>query len=229
MSSFTAPIASFASSTFTPDSLVLSLDDLLSHKITLKSGAGALARGTVLGKITLGAVTSAAKSGGNTGTGTCTVDATTPLLGNAKAGIYTVRFVVAATNNGSFIVSDPLGRVIGEVVMAAGAGTFAATDIKFAIADGGTDFVVGDGFDITVAAGSGKYLKALAAAVDGSQVPDCILDADTDATSADADAMGHFRGRFNSNAVTIGAGLTLAGITEGLRGKGVDLVSSVAA
>ena len=60
--------------------------------------------------------------------------------------------------------------MIGEVVMAGGAGAF-DDDIKFAVADGGTDFIVGDGFDITVAAGSGKYKMALAAAVDGSAVP----------------------------------------------------------
>src|ERR1017187_4156930 len=117
-------------------------------KGTILSGQGVLKRGTVLGQVLLGAASSAAKGGGNTGNGTNTLDVTTPILAGAKKGVYTARFVVAATNNGSFVVTDPDGLVIGEVVMSGGAGAF-ANHIKFAISDGSTDFIVGDGFDIT--------------------------------------------------------------------------------
>ena len=152
-------------------------------EVTVISGQNLVA-GTVVGKILTGTATSAAKSGGNTGNGTCTVDATTPVKAGAKVGVYQVRFIVAATNNGTFVVYDPDGFQLGTVVMAAGAGSF-DNDIKFAIADGATDFVVGDGFDITVTAGSGKYTILAPSANDGSQIAAGIMELDCDASSAD--------------------------------------------
>src|SRR5579862_4629896 len=70
-------------------------------QITVASGQLASVVGQVLGKITLGAVSSAAKSGGNTGNGTLVLDGTTPLVAGADkagVGIYTVRCTVAGTN-----------------------------------------------------------------------------------------------------------------------------------
>lgn len=92
----------------------------------------------------------AAKSGGNTGNGVFTIDALTPVLAGAKVGVYTVRCIAAAANGGTFRVEDPDGIVLGDVAVGA---TF-ADDIKFAIADGSADFVVGDGFDVTVSGGT---------------------------------------------------------------------------
>ena len=147
--------ASFSSTTYSPDNLIAGEFPLLSKVVTLLSGQN-LARGAVLGKITKAGASSAAKGGGNTGNGTCTVDGTTPVKAGAKTGVYKVRCVEVATNNGIFEVRDPDGFVIGgQIIMAAGAGAF-DDDIKFALADGSSDFVVGDGFDITVAAGSGR-------------------------------------------------------------------------
>lgn len=159
------------------------------ENITIKSGAGKLVAGAILGMIAVGAATSAAKAGGNTGTGTLTLDATTPVLAGAKSGVYSVRCIVADTNGGTFRVEDPDGNVIGDVAVG---GTF-SDDIKFAIADGGTDFVVGDGFDITVAVGSKKYVAHTPAALDGSQIAAGVLYAAVDATSADAPAVGIVR------------------------------------
>jgi hypothetical protein len=89
---------------------------------------------------------SAAKAGGNTGNGVLTLDAVTPVLPGAKQGVYTVRCIVAAANGGTFRVENPDGDVMGDVAVGA---TF-QDDIKFSIADGAADFIVGDGFDITV-------------------------------------------------------------------------------
>jgi len=147
--------------------------------VTIKAAAGKLDTGMVLGKITVGAASSAAKSGGNTGNGALTLDATTPVLTGAKAGVYAVRAVGVAANGASFSVTDPDGFVIGNYTIG---GPAFATGIKFAIADGATDFVLGDGFDITVAAGSGKYVACDLAAVDGSQVPAALLKDYTDAS-----------------------------------------------
>jgi hypothetical protein len=217
--------ASFSSSIYSPDNLLVS-GNCLSRSITLLSGQN-LTRGTVLGRVTVGAAVSAAKAGGNTGNGTLTMDVATPVKNGAKVGVYTVRFIIAATNNGSFIVRDPDGNQIGTVVMAAGAGAF-DDDLKFAIADGATDFAVGDGFDITVAAGSGKYVQSLAAATNGSQVPDLVLAETTDASAGDKVTVAYYAGEFNELALTLGAGHTADSIREGLRVKGIQLIKSVA-
>jgi hypothetical protein len=147
----------------------------------LASGSGACIPGLVLGKIGVGAASSAAKSGGNTGTGTLTMDATTPVKAGAKPGVYTARVITAATDGGTIRVVDPEGFVLGDVAVGA---TF-DNDIKFATADGGTDFAVGDGFDITVAVGSGKFAPLTLAGNNGSQIPAAVLLENVDATSAD--------------------------------------------
>ncbi len=199
----------YSSDALTPDRLLAGNNfGPVSRSGTLLSGVGAITRGTLLGKITCGAATSAAKSGGNTGNGTCTVDATTPVLTNAVPGVYQVRFVVAATNNGTFNVTDPRGVFLGQVIMAAGAGAF-SNRIKFAIADGATDFAVGDGFDITVAAGSGKLKKCVKTANDGSAAPYAIAADASDSTSADAVLGIYVAGEFNANSLTVDASFDL--------------------
>jgi hypothetical protein len=150
--------------------------------VTIASGTAAMTVGTVLAKLTTGAASSAAKSGGNTGNGTLTLDVTTPVLAGAKNGIYTARCVTAAANGGTFRITDPDGYVLGDVAVAA---TF-ANDIKFVIADGASDFIVGDGFDITVAAGSGKWTLYDPTAVNGAaQAAGVLLTHAVDASAAD--------------------------------------------
>ncbi len=167
------------------DWLVHELDPQLFRRAgTVKSGAGVLGTGRVLGKITTGAATSAAKAGGNTGNGALTLDVATPVLGTGiKLGVWAVRCIAAAANGGTFRVEDPDGVVRGDVAVGA---TF-ADGIKFAIADGSSDFIVGDGFDITVAVGSGKFVPIAFAATDGSQKAAAILINGVDATSADVE------------------------------------------
>jgi hypothetical protein len=156
------------------------LDNYASRRTgTIKSGAGVLKKGTLLGKFNLG--TASETHAGNTGNGAMTLDATTPVLVNAQVGVYTVKCTAAATNSGTFRVFDPLGDVLGDVVVGA---TF-ADQIKFVIADGSADFIVGDTFLVTVAAGSGKYIPAVYGALDGTGVGAAILLDDIDATSGD--------------------------------------------
>ena len=153
--------------------------DFSREQIVVVSGAGKVDTGTVLGKITNGSVTTGFTGTGN---GVITMDGTTPVLAGAKPGAYTATVITAATNGGTFRVEDPDGNVIGDVAVGA---TF-ADDVKFVIADGSTDFIVGDKFTITVGAGSGKYKPVTMAAVDGSQIAAGILLNAVDATSADA-------------------------------------------
>lgn len=75
---------------------------------------------------------------------------------------------------------------------------------------------------------SGKYVLSASAAADGSQTPDLILAEAVDATSADTTVLAYERGDFNSNALTLGSGHTVASVREGLRAKGITLLTAVA-
>jgi hypothetical protein len=140
----------------------------------IASGSGKLKAGTVLGKVSLGSATAVAKSGGNTGNGT--ISAVT-LLNGAKAGVYKLRFTSAT----AWALTDPDG-----FDLAPGAnGAANANDLAFTTTAGGTAFVAGDGFDITVALGGGSLKPLAPAATDGTQNAAAILFEGCDATSAD--------------------------------------------
>lgn len=175
--------------------------------ITVVSGSGVLTTGMVLGKITTGTATSALKaSGANTGNGTMTVDVTAPVQPGAKAGIYTVRITVATANAGTFVVEDPDGNPIGS----GNVGSTFTDRIKFVMNDGSTDYVVGDGFDITVTAGSGKYKRLTVADLLGGQIAaGLLIDVSVDATSADKTAAAIVRNaEVSSNSITWPASIT---------------------
>jgi hypothetical protein len=176
----------------------------------LITGAAALKRGTVLGQVTVGAATTAVKaSGANTGNGTVAMDGTTPVLANAKPGLYQVRFTTAT----AYTVTDPSGAVIGN-----GANGAAFADrVKFTTTAGGTPFVAGDGFDITLAAGSGSYKLATAGALDGSSAPVAVLVDDVDATGGDVMGGVYLMAEVNGNALIFDNSLTLAGISAAFR------------
>ncbi|HEX3809601.1 MAG TPA: head decoration protein [Rhizomicrobium sp.] len=211
--------------TYLPDQLIAGNLKLVTQAQATITGAAAYARGTVMGRASAGAATSAAKSGGNTGTGTCTVDGTTPVLGNAQEGIYQARCITAATNSGTFRVTDPKGDHVGDVVV----GTAFTDQIKFVIADGGTDFAVGDGFDITVSLSAGKFKKAAKTATDGSQVPYAILVDDVDATSADQNGGLYLTGEFNANKLIYDNSYTLDDLSAAFRSLGIFIKSAVSA
>lgn len=157
------------------------------EKGIIVAGSGILPPGTIIGLVSIGAASVAAKSGGNTGDGTLTMDATTPLLAGAIAGVWTVRCITAAANSGTFRVEDPNGIVRGDVVV----GAAFADGIKFVIADAGSDdFIVGDGFDITVAVGSKKYAPSpdqIVQAIAGAEKASAITLYGVDATDVDVE------------------------------------------
>lgn len=102
---------------------------------------------------------------GNTGNGAMTL--ATPAYGHPAApGTYKVVCKTAATNGGTFDVLDPDGVKIGS----ASVGVAYVGPIKFTIADGATDFIVGDNFDVVVAftGGTGVGAKAEATIVSGA-------------------------------------------------------------
>jgi hypothetical protein len=156
------------------------------EEVVILAGSGAartLTTGMVVGRATKGAATGAAV-GGNTGNGTITA---APTVGAAtKVGVYRLVCIEPAANLGTFLVSDPDGVALG----AATVGTQAVLGgLTFTIADGATDFVSGDSFTITVAAGTGKVVQLTLAATNGTEDAYGVLVAD--ATAADgADGRG---------------------------------------
>ena len=195
---------------FDPSNLRAGDADLIARDITVAMGGAApYARGVLLGRTSDGAASSAAKSGGNTGTGGLVLDVTTPRLANAIPGVYKVRCITATTDAGTFRVTDPLGRTLGDIVSALGGATF-ADQVKFAVTTiTGHDFIVGDGFDITIGA-TDKYVPCVATAIDGSQIPAAVLAAETDATGADAATVAYFAGEFAFEKMTVDASWTSA-------------------
>ncbi len=152
------------------------------ENITLMDGQN-LQAGDVLGLVATGAATSAAKAGGNTGNGTMgavTVGAT------AKVGVYTLTITAAATNAGTFSLTDPDGVVLATGTVAV---AYTGGGLSFTLADGTTDFIVGDGFTITVASVPGKYAIYDNAASNGVQAAAGILVAATDATAGHTPAV----------------------------------------
>ena len=147
---------------------------------TVLSGQN-LKAGHVLGKVAVGTATGAAVSG-NTGNGAISA---VSAGATAKAGVYTANLIEPAANGGTFSVEDPDGVNVGTAVV----GTPFAGPVNFTIADGATDFVAGDRFTITVAAGSGKYKEYNPPNTDGSETAVALLLDNVDATSADVTAV----------------------------------------
>lgn len=182
--------------------------------VTVDAAGTALEAGAVLGQITT-AGASAVADGGNTGDGALTVDVTDPVLADAQVGAYIVTITEAATNGGQYTVTDPDGDVVGV----ANVGDTFANEIKFVLADGATDFALGDFWTVTVAAGSGKYVAYDAAATDGSATVAGILYAGVESTH-DGDAViikrdaevKHYKLNYTGTKATVVAGLADLGI-----------------
>jgi len=197
--------------------------------IVIQASTQTIVPGAVLGGIDVvaSATSSAAADSGNTGNGTFTLDATAPVGSGAIDGVYRAICIAAATNSGTFAVFDPNGREIGKVVVGA---TF-NNQIKFVIADGATDFVVGDAFSITVGVDplSGRQYVALnPSGTDGSQIAAAIAiyAATTDNSNTAAISAITRMAEVNSQTITWPAGITAAQKAEAivqLRKAGISL------
>lgn len=187
--------------------------------VTVLAGSGAdraLLTGMVLGRISKGVAASAAVAG-NTGNGTITA---APAVGQAaKPGIYRVVCIEPAADGGKFAVEDPDGILIGVATV----GVEFTTHLTFTIADGAADFVAGDSFTITVAAGSGKVKQIDFAATDGSNAACGILLLDTTAPDGtDRSGVAIVR-----NAIVSDNGITWpAGATENQKNAAIAQLKS---
>lgn len=135
---------------------------------------------------------------------------------------FTVTVAPAAAGNGlsTFSVTAPDGTVTTATV-----GTAYTGEIGFTINDGTNNFALGDTFAITVASILGDWTLANSANRDGSEVVDCILAADADATSSAVPVSVYFDGTFNEATVDFGGTDTADTHRQAMRDKGLHLVS----
>jgi hypothetical protein len=169
-------------------------------QITVLSGQTLLA-GTVLGRENVGATGTAAALGTNTGNGTFgTITVGTAAL----TGGYTVEFDAATL----YVVSDPNGSEVGHGTTGA---AFSAGGLGFTITAGGTAFVAGDSFTVTVVQGTLKYGAFDPTASAGFQTAVGILAYDCNASAADKIATAVTREcEVNSSELVWGANVTTA-------------------
>jgi hypothetical protein len=202
----------FDQDSYTPTGLFVPGFPVLTKAVTIPTGI-TIAKNTVLGKITKGAATKAAKTGGNTGDGTLVLDETTPILAKAKPGVYTVRILRAAiasvgttpavpAQKALAILKDPDGVVLAVVDVPTSTGVTISNHVKFVLTEGNTAFVLGDGFDITIAIPSTVQHDTYDADnLNGTEEADCILSEDVTGGDAAIVATAYRAGHFNEAAV----------------------------
>lgn len=180
------------------------------ESITVLSGE-VLKAGHVVGRKFTAATASGAAVAANTGNGTIGSVA----VGKAnKNGAYRLTCIEPATDAGKFQVEDPEGVVIGVATVAV---AYTGAGPAFTIADGGTDFVSGDSFIVTVTGGTAKYREYNPSNTDGSQAAVGVLLSDVDATSSDLPGVALVRGcEVNSNELTWFSGASSAQKTTGI-------------
>lgn len=213
---------------YSPDILIAGDFPVRADEITLANGAGSLVRGTLLGKVSVGALT-AAGAASTPAPAAATITASPTVAAGSKAGVHTFECVVGGSATASkWQHRDPDGIFVGT---ATGNTEYTGGGLTLTITDSGTDPVAGEAFKVTVtaAAGSGYYKKSLAAATDGSQTPVAILCEDADASSSTVTTLAYVSGEFNSDAMTFGTGHTAASVKDGLSDRNIFLKTPVSA
>ena len=210
----TSPFASYRSDTEQRNPLIAGPRPTYTKKFTLPSGT--LALGAIVGRV-LGTATAAAAAGNTSGSGTIS---SVTLGAGAKAGVYQLICIEPGANLGTFAVEDPDGAIIGRAIVAS---AFTGP-VNFTITDA-TDFVAGDRFTITVVLDADNEVKLVtAAATDGTQEPYGIAAHAADATDAAVEVLVYIEGDFDKTQVSVGAGLTVAGVEDALRLRNIHLI-----
>lgn len=163
------------------DIVRMELPNFQSRKLVTITGGAKLKCGALLGMVALAAASAVAFSNNAANTG---VIASVTVSDGAKAGAYKLTIIEPASDAGAFMVEDPDGINIGTGTVGV---AFNKGGLSFTVTDGATNFVSGEGFTITVAAGSGKFKLAPFTATDGSNAGAAILLQDVDATEGDVD------------------------------------------
>ncbi|MEO5625750.1 MAG: hypothetical protein ABIQ70_07070 [Dokdonella sp.] len=146
------------------------------------------------GSILIRAYTTSVSSSGNAGNGTLSVGSIGP---DAIEGIYTATCIAAHPDRGIFELRTPSKGVIGE----ANVGTaFVSDALRVTVADGSTDFSVGDKFAVEVIGGtySGYSFfadeEAYAAGIESVQIAAGVLSAPLKTLADTAEQFATIRG-----------------------------------
>lgn len=146
-------------------------------EVIIASGQN-LPANSVLGKVAPEAA--AVAGGGNTGNGTI---GSVTAASSARPGTYTLTLTAAAANGGTFAFADPAGASLGNVIV----GTeYKGAGLTFTVADGSTDFIVGDTF--TVGVTGGTYKEWNPANSDGTETVAGVLIPAVDASAGEVSA-----------------------------------------
>lgn len=116
--------------------------------------------GMDIGAVLVKSLTSITATPVTTGTGNGAIGTIT-VADYVDAGVYVLKIIKAATNAGDFIVFKPNGSVMGYGTVGV---AYSQGGIGFTLADGSSDFVVGDIITITIT-GTVKYKWVKAAYV----------------------------------------------------------------
>ena len=176
-------------------------------------GAGTYTVGTsqTASSTTITATSASVVAGTNTGNGA--MGAVT-VSNAAIPGAYVLTIKKAATNAGDFQVVNPNGVMVGNGTVAV---AFTGGGLAFTLADGATDFAVGDTFTITVAAGSGNYAMHDNSGTDGRETAAAILFDAVDATLANAAGVSIARNaEVNADEITWKTGMSDGNKTAGI-------------
>ena len=217
---------SLANSVFNPDQLIAGSHDIVTDTVTIASGQ-VLVRGTLIGQQTaslFAAATAPLNTSGGANAGAETIGGVSVGV-QAKLGTYRVNL----TSTTAFNVLDPTGELVGAGTVGS---AFASSQLGLTVTTG-SGIAANDGFNVVVEAvagsGSGLWVAATGTAVDGSAIPSnwAILAEDTNTsgtgTNANTPAPAYLAGEFDGNQITIGAGLTIAGVKAGLRQEGTAI------
>lgn len=147
--------------------------------VTVNDAAATLKVGAVLGKY-IASPTATAGTIVGTGNGVLGTVTMTAVAG-LELGTYKIKITKANTNAGDFQLLSPKGKLVGTGTVAV---LFTAGGFSFTLADGTTDFALGDVVPVIVA-GTEKYKLQDAAAADGSQIASAVLIADSNGNSYD--------------------------------------------
>lgn len=153
-----------------------------SRKQVVITGAAGLAAGAVLAAVLAGTATATAVAG-NTGDGA--MGAIT-VSGEALPGEYLLEITEVGANAGKFSVKAPDGKKASGTVGVA----YDKKGLGFTLADGATDFVVGDQITIEVAETSRKYTAFDPAIHDTA---DAVLFGPVDASAGDVNGVAIVR------------------------------------
>lgn len=201
--------------TYVPDQLIAGNLKIVSQPAVLN--AGKLPRGSVLGQVSSSSVVSS--HGTNTGNGTV---GTLSTGAGSKVGAY----ALAATSATVFSVTDPEGNALPNATVGT---AYSQQGINFTLTAGGTAFVAGDSFTLTVEDAVGTYILSVKTASDGSQTPSAILADDADATGGPVTVGVYVMAEVNARALNYDASWTIPTLTAALRPNTIFVKSSVSA